>query len=147
MTNEKVITLDYHDLNQKDVDLSSEIAQAFGNSTDCLGVCFVKNVPNLKEQRQLLLQAASHLAALSPIELQEITHKESLYNFGWSHGKEIMNGKPDFAKGSFYNNPVYDCPPCINLEFQKNHPEYGFPNIWPRKLPMLHDYFMNVFSS
>ncbi len=140
-----VVTLDYNDLVKKDVDLSTQIANAFGNSQDCLGVCFVKNVPGLKEQRQLLLQAASFLAALSPQELQEITHQESLYNFGWSHGKEIMNGKPDLAKGSFYNNPVYDVPPCANPEFQKKHPEYGFPNIWPRNLPMLRDYFMNVF--
>lgn len=31
-----------------------------------------------------------------------------MYNVGWSHGKEKMGDKPDYAKGSFYANPKYD---------------------------------------
>ena len=31
-------------------------------------------------------------------------------SFGWSHGREIMNGMPDMLKGSYYANPIVDCP-------------------------------------
>ena len=33
-----------------------------------------------------------------------------MYNVGWSHGKEKLGDKPDFAKGSFYANPLFDEP-------------------------------------
>jgi isopenicillin N synthase-like dioxygenase len=140
----QVVVLDYNDLVKKDLNLSEWIAKAFGNSQECLGLCFVKNVPNLVELREKLLRSASHLAQLSEEELAKITHPDSLYNFGWSHGKEIMNGKPDFAKGSFYNNPVFDTPACITPEFQKKHPGYGYPNIWPESMPELRGQFMDL---
>lgn len=49
--------------------------------------------------------------ATQPEEVKKKTeHLESSYSFGWSHGKEVLEGKPDFSKGSYYNNPVYDRP-------------------------------------
>lgn len=49
--------------------------------------------------------------ATLPEEVKKKTeHPESHYSFGWSHGKEILEGKPDFSKGSYYNNPVEDQP-------------------------------------
>lgn len=29
---------------------------------------------------------------------QKTVHKESFYSFGWSHGMELLEGKPDFSK-------------------------------------------------
>ena len=34
----------------------------------------------------------------------------SLYNFGWSHGKEVLGSAPDTHKGSYYANPLLDAP-------------------------------------
>lgn len=38
------------------------------------------------------------------------TSPESFYQFGWSRGVEKVEGRPDFSKGSYYNNPQYDDP-------------------------------------
>ena len=35
---------------------------------------------------------------------------ETFYSFVWSHGREKLQGKPDYAKGSYYANPQYDKP-------------------------------------
>jgi hypothetical protein len=49
--------------------------------------------------------------ATQPEEAKKKTeHPESHYSFGWSHGKEVLEGKPDYSKGSYYNNPVFDRP-------------------------------------
>lgn len=52
-------------------------------------------------------------------------------SFGWSHGKEIMNGKPDTLKGSYYANPIVD-KPTVPARDRDAHPEYYGENIWPR---------------
>jgi hypothetical protein len=52
-------------------------------------------------------------------------------SFGWSHGKEIMNGKPDTLKGSYYANPIVDYP-SVPEEQREAHPEYYGRNIWPK---------------
>lgn len=54
-----------------------------------------------------------------------------------------MNGKPDFAKGSFYANPVHDVP-TEDPELIKEYPEYCHPNIWPADLPELRDAFRDL---
>lgn len=41
---------------------------------------------------------------------EKYVHAKSVYSFGWSHGKEKLEGKPDIAKGSFYFNPIHDRP-------------------------------------
>lgn len=56
----------------------------------------------------------------------------SRYSFGWSHGKEIMNGKPDSLKGSYYANPIIDNPD-VEPELRVAYPEYYGVNIWPSK--------------
>lgn len=53
-----------------------------------------------------------------------------MISFGWSHGKEIMNGKPDTLKGSYYANPVIDSPK-VSEELKQQFPEYYGNNIWP----------------
>jgi hypothetical protein len=42
--------------------------------------------------------------------------------------QEIMNGKPDTLKGSYYANPVLDTP-TVSDELRKAHPEYYGNNI------------------
>ena len=140
------IVLEYHDLINPNANLDALIEKAFGNSKDCLGLCFVSNVPSLAPKREELLRLASKLAHLNPEELKNMETPDSQYSFGWSHGKEIMNGKPDFAKGSFYNNPILN-DPSTSEEYRKKYPTYGGPNIWPTKsLPELEYAFMDLGS-
>ncbi len=67
-----------------------------------------------------------------PEEIKKKTeHPESLYSFGWSHGKEKMKeGKPDIAKGSYYANPQYNVP-FEDKEIVEKYPAFAHPNIWP----------------
>lgn len=127
-----------------ETDLKEQIAEAFGNSEDCLGALFVKNVPDLLEMRRALLKSASKVAHLPKQELLDLEHPESFYYFGWSHAKEIMNGKADTAKGSYYNNPVYEIPPGMTSELQQANPSYYNQNIWPTSLPELKLQFKTV---
>ena len=140
------VLLDYHDLLNPNANLNELIEKAFGNSKECLGLCFVSNIPSLAYKREKLLRLASKLAHLDSEELQNMETPETKYGFGWSHGKEIMNGKPDWAKGSFYNNPLLNVP-STNEEYRKKYPSYGGPNVWPTKsLPELEDAFMDLGS-
>jgi hypothetical protein len=33
-----------------------------------------------------------------------------MWNAGWSLGREKLGDEPDFSKGSFYANPLFDTP-------------------------------------
>ena len=68
--------------------------EAFGSKSHCLGILLVKNLPKVyAEKRARLLRLASVFSSL-PDEIKEKTaHKQSYYMFGWSCGKEILNGK------------------------------------------------------
>lgn len=49
--------------------------------------------------------------------------------FSRSHGKEKLGGKPDTAKGSFYFNPLVDCP---GSESDRTQYPASYPcNLWP----------------
>ncbi|KAI8906013.1 hypothetical protein EDD86DRAFT_193442 [Gorgonomyces haynaldii] len=139
-----IVELDYIDLVNPEIDMNDQIAKAFGNGPDCKGALFVKNVPGLLPMRERLLKTASVFAALPDSVKKSVEHPESVYSFGWSHGKEIMNGKPDFAKGSYYNNPIYDTPSNSDPEYLKKYPEYAHPNLWPKELPELQQEFMEL---
>lgn len=69
----------------------------------------------------------------------------SKYMFGWSHGKETVNGKRDIAKGSFYANPIFDVP-TTDTNLIEAYPEYCHPNIWPSNddLPELRPAFRDL---
>ncbi|KAJ3213851.1 hypothetical protein HK099_007166 [Clydaea vesicula] len=140
------VLLDYNDLLNPNADLNSLIDKAFGNKTGSLGVCLVKNVPDLPLLRKNLLLLASEFTKLPSQTINKYVHQQSTYSFGWSHGKEIMNGKPDFAKGSYYNNPTYEIPPSSkDPEYVKSNPFYGHQNIWPnQELPQLQPAFMDL---
>ena len=49
----------------------------------------------------------------------------SLYNFGWSHGKESLGDRvgPDMHKGSYYANPLLDVP-TADVELMRRFPAY-----------------------
>jgi isopenicillin N synthase-like dioxygenase len=140
------VVLDYDKLVDPNLDLGEYIAKAFGNTSDCLGICIVSGVPSLLEKRERLLKLASKLAALDEKELLKLEHQKSNYSFGWSHGKEMMNGKADLAKGSFYNNPMYNDPVSHIKDYATKFPEYSSSNIWPIPLPELEGAFMELGS-
>jgi hypothetical protein len=99
----KVIELDYNELVVDSKDFSSEIETAFGN--DGVGVLTVKNVPGFVEARAKLLPISRKFATL-PNEIKDkYVHKESFYSFGWSHGKEKLQG--NFGKISLFSFLVF----------------------------------------
>ena len=122
-----VVVLDYHDL-VKRADLSHQIEKAFGK--DGIGLLTVKNVPGLQERRSDLLPIARRFAELDDSTKEKYVHKESFYSFGWSHGKENLQGKPDLSKGSFYANPLVDTV-TTDSSVVKRFPGFATPNIWP----------------
>lgn len=66
---------------------------------------------------------------------------ETFYSFGWSHGREKLQGKPDYGKGSFYANPQYDRPVDDEALIAKFAP-FIHPNVWPTAdVPSLEGHF------
>lgn len=122
-----IVVLDYHDL-IADIDLSPQIEEAFG--WEGLGILTVKNIPNLVELRSKLLPLAREFSALSDEVKLKYESPESVFSFGWSHGKEKLEGKPDLSKGSFYANPLYDRP-VDDESIIAQYPAFVHPNIWP----------------
>lgn len=105
----------------------------------------VSGVPGLQEKRQALLPLAHKFAStLSEEVKKEYEHPASFYSFGWSHGKEKLQGRPDVLKGSYYANPMYDAPSTDAALIQK-YPAFLHPNIWPQKhLPELEPAFKDL---
>ncbi|KAF9386440.1 hypothetical protein CPB97_003705 [Podila verticillata] len=139
-----VVVIDYQDL-VNNVDVSEKIEKAFGSHDHCLGLLLVNNLPpNYLALRERLLRLASVFAALPEEAKEKTVHADSRYSFGWSCGKEIMNGKPDVSKGSYYANPIMDEPETSSL-LQKQFPEYCHPNVWPKDdLPELEEAFKEL---
>src|SRR5437868_5333827 len=122
-----VVTLDYNDL-IAGKDLSAQIAEAYG--VDGIGVLTVKNVPRFVEARARLLPLARQFALLPEETKNKYVHEESHYSFGWSHGKEKLQGNFDLSKGSYYANPQFD-EPVANPELVNKLSSFLHPNIWP----------------
>ena len=142
-----LIILDYNDLLQPPTEaapkLSPLLEQAFGTSssaTSCpsLGLLAIRNIPNFESYKQATLSLAHELARLPPDYLEgTLSDPHSLYNAGWSHGKEQLKpDTPDRSKASFYFNPVTDVPGTP--EDRKLYPASYPLNRWPEeKLPPL----------
>mmetsp|Transcript_29994 Transcript_29994/g.38718 ORF Transcript_29994/g.38718 Transcript_29994/m.38718 type:complete len:384 (+) Transcript_29994:97-1248(+) len=123
----ELVTLDYADL-ISGKDLRADVEKAY--SLDGLGILAVLNVPTLKEKRRDLLPLARSFAELPDSVKSKYELPDTSYSFGWSHGKEKLQGKPDFAKGSYYANPQYD-KPVENQELIDQFPAFIHPNVWP----------------
>ena len=99
-----IICLDYDDLASTKDDIVDKVGEAFGY--EGLGILAVRNVPNLQKLREKLLSVGRHFAEdLSEETRKKYEHPKSYWSFGWSHGKEKLQGRPDYSKGSYYNNP------------------------------------------
>ncbi|KZT36037.1 Clavaminate synthase-like protein [Sistotremastrum suecicum HHB10207 ss-3] len=126
------VVISYHDLVSGAESLVPSITQAFGDAAECLGLIIVKDLPQkYKELRESTLLLADRFAALDEQTKEKYTDPASQYSFGWSHGKEIMNGKPDTLKGSYYANITL--PEAIEPSAAQKSafPQYYSDNIWP----------------
>jgi isopenicillin N synthase-like dioxygenase len=122
-----LVTLQYQDL-VDGKDLGDSIFTAFGPNG--LGALSIAGIPNYVELRKRLLPLGHTLAHASSEVKSKLEHEPSLWNVGWSHGKEKLGDNPDFAKGSFYANPLFDSP-APSEEVYKANP-YAYPkNLWP----------------
>lgn len=136
-----IVDLDYNDL-LSGKDLTEQIHTAFGPNG--YGILTVSNVPNVKQYRKELLPLSYKFANLPEDVKEKYVDADSDYSFGWSHGKETLNGKRDFAKGSYYANPLYDSP-TSDEELKKKAPFFCRDNIWPADdVPQMEKAFKNM---
>ncbi|TMW55121.1 hypothetical protein Poli38472_013883 [Pythium oligandrum] len=136
-----VPVVSYQDLVEK-ADLGDKIEAAFGY--EGMGILAVSGVPQLDPKRMELLPLAFKFANLPEEIKNKYTLEEAYFSFGWSHGKENLQGQPDFSKGSYYNNPECNDLTNGNQELIKRHPSFFHPNIWPAELPPLENAFMEL---
>lgn len=123
-------------------DLTEEIGVAFG--ADGLGILTVEGIPELLDYRNNLLPLAQRFADLPDNIKEKYVLDNAFYAFGWSRGKEKLDGQFDFSKGSYYNNPQYDEPVKDEL-LVKKFPAFIHPNIWPTEdLPEMEDAFKRL---
>ena len=110
-------------------ELLEKLTAAFGTEKS-LGIVAIRGVPNFLGARDQFLPMAHSLARLPHDYLEnKLSDPKTLYNAGWSHGKEKLGDKPDTAKGSFYFNPLSDQPgtPELRDQFPLSYP----CNVWP----------------
>jgi isopenicillin N synthase-like dioxygenase len=126
---EKVEKISYTELLNPTAETFQAIKDAFGHE-ESLGLILISDIPQFTTLRHSLLKLGPKLAALNPTQLKSLEDTKSQFMFGWSHGREFMNGKYDFSKGSFYANPQYD-QPTDDPQMMRKYPEYCHPNLWP----------------
>ena len=143
----RLVVLDYADISSDDPlkDLSSRLERAFGGSSSTsidsspiddaasspLGIIAIQNVPGFVNAKNAFLPQAHAMAHLDPSYLEKrLTDAPSMYNAGWSRGKEKLGDKPDYAKGSYYFNPITDTPGTEEerREFPASYPCNKWPN-------------------
>ena len=116
--------------NSNSVRMRSLLERAYGPQGT--GILAIRNMPGFVEAKNAFLPEAHTLATLPSDYLEtHLTDAASLYNAGWSYGKEKLgaNKPPDTAKGSFYYNPISDLPGTPEL--RRQYP-YSYPiNVWP----------------
>ncbi|EJD04267.1 Clavaminate synthase-like protein [Fomitiporia mediterranea MF3/22] len=128
---EGAVTISYPTLQSSPLALQASIETAFGSDPNALGIIVVKDLPSdYAAKRERLLMLVNRFARLPESSKERYVDPKSRYSFGWSHGKEIMNGKPDTLKGSYYANPLVDSP-NMSAEQRDAYPEYYGENIWP----------------
>lgn len=116
---------------------ASVLEEAFGPNS--LGILLVSGLsPEYAQLRQTVLDNARALANLPPAQLANLELPQTLYQTGWSRGREkLASGQPDTDKGSFYVNcnfvrrPELDGPDASTLEKFPNNLENAHLNVWP----------------
>ena len=121
-----LVILEYEDVMNANIDLSAEILKAYGKGS--VGALGVRGVPQWTEMRNKTLPLGHKLISLPEEKLIELEDESSLYNAGWSLGKEKMGDVPDFGKGSFYYNPLLDDP---SPDLRAAYPWALPANKWP----------------
>ncbi|KAJ8474522.1 hypothetical protein ONZ45_g15926 [Pleurotus djamor] len=130
-TNEGAVIISYQALVADPLSLGPSIEKAFGSNPTSLGIIIVKDLPGeYQVYRERLLRLAHSFSQLEESVKERYVDAGSRFSFGWSHGKEIMNGKPDILKGSYYANPTID-KPTVSSALRETYPEYYGDNIWP----------------
>lgn len=98
-------SLSYTDLLAQGDVAQALVASAFSSAPSALGALVVTGLPPFfAPLHARLLQLGYEFGSLPPEVRERSSDPASHYAFGWSHGKERMNGRLDVAKGSFYNN-------------------------------------------
>ncbi len=144
-----LVIVDYEDIADASKDLTAQLESAFGgrlsssttnNAASPLGIIAIRNIPNFVEAKNAFLPMAHALAHLNPECYKELEDAKSFYNAGWSHGKEKLGDEPDFAKASYYFNPLTDVPGT--QEEREIYPASYPCNKWPNEdeLPQLKDF-------
>ena len=109
--------------------LQAAVAQAYGYGG--LGVLAVTDVPQLTEHRQKMLPLGAKFAALPDATKRKTETPHAFFQVGWSYGNEKLQGdQPDWAKGSYYANPLVDVP-SDDANLIARFPSFLEPNVWP----------------
>ena len=125
-----------------DRSLAAELKEAFG-SGETLGAIAISDVPNFGEARSRLLDLSYALAHQDESVLKALEDEESMFNSGWSCGKEKIGDVPDTFKGSFYANPLHDS--AGSEEMRRKYPFFFPKNRWPSEaLPELEPTFKKL---
>ncbi|KEI40749.1 uncharacterized protein L969DRAFT_16112 [Mixia osmundae IAM 14324] len=126
------VSITFVDLFDDSSALYDKLEEAFGAGPSSLGLLVITHLPPAYgAQRDRLLRQSARFAALPDKVKAKYEDAASSYSFGWSHGKEKMNGKPDLHKGSFYANPSTDLPIARSEAITRANPSYYSANIWP----------------
>lgn len=138
-----VVQIAYEDLKRGSLGLLAKIEEAFGPSG--LGIIAVSGVQGYKEKRHKLLPLAARLASMPDHLKRKLEDPGSSFNFGWSHGKEkLEGGRFDTLKGSFYANPM-EASGLLDSDAQRKYPTFCHPNLWPSDdLPELEPAFQEL---
>jgi isopenicillin N synthase-like dioxygenase len=111
-------------------DLTEDLKRAFGPSG--LGVLAVRGIPAFTEQYRRTLKLAHSVAHLPEKAKAQLEDEASMYNSGWSFGREKLGDKPDTSKGSFQFNPLHDEPGTDEL--RTKYPYFLPKNRWPSEV-------------
>lgn len=126
------VVIPFPALISNDPSLPALVQKGFDSSPDSLGLVIVSDLPpEFIELRRRLLLLSDAFASLPASTREKYAHPASHFSYGWSHGKEVHNGKPDTLKGSYYNNPSQDLTPGLH------DGDEPVPNIWPSGEPGL----------
>ncbi|KAM0751902.1 Clavaminate synthase-like protein [Meredithblackwellia eburnea MCA 4105] len=130
------VTIPFSSLLKPSSETSKKISSAFSTSPTSQGLILISDLPSefsFPGLRKRLLGLSNSFAELDDEDREKCADESSKYSFGWSLGKEIMNGKPDTLKGSYYNNVLASVSSASSIDAVKTAPPAldDERNIWP----------------